>query len=393
MSIAVVIVAAGKGERLGAGVPKAFATLAGKPLLAHAIENLAGVSNLSQVIVAAPESHLETANQFLRASQLKADLKVVQGGQTRQQSIANALAEVAEGTEVTLIHDAARALATSKLFDTVAQAVLATHGGVVPTVEVVDTIKKVAENVVYETVDRTVLAIAQTPQGFPTDKLVAAYAHASQEFTDDAALFQAWGGGVTQVRGEANAFKITSPADLANAERLFSSQLRTGLGTDTHRFAKDGTLKLACIEWPGTPALEGHSDGDAVAHAIVDALLAAAGLGDIGSNFGVDRPEYSGASGEVFLQATLELLSQRGLRVVNVSVQVISNRPKIGPRRAEAEAKLSSLLGAPVSVGATTTDGLGFLGNDEGLAAVATALVSGGVTIQDSREPLDRLGS
>lgn len=393
MSIAVVIVAAGKGERLGAGVPKAFASLAGRPLLAHAIENLAGVSNLSQVIVAAPESHLETAKQLLANSGLKSQFKVVQGGQTRQQSIANALAEVGNEIEVTLIHDAARALATSKLFETVAQAVVSTHGGVVPTVAVVDTIKKVADEVVYETVDRSVLAIAQTPQGFPTDKLIAAYAHAAEEYTDDAALFQAWGGAVTRVPGEANAFKITSPEDLANAARLFASQLRTGLGTDTHRFATAGTLKLACLDWPGTPALEGHSDGDAVAHAIVDALLAAAGLGDIGSNFGVDRPEYAGASGETFLKATLELLAQHSFNVVNVSVQVISNRPKIGPRRLEAEAKLSSLLGAPVSVGATTTDGLGFLGNDEGLAAVATALISGGARIPDSSPALDRLGS
>jgi 2-C-methyl-D-erythritol 4-phosphate cytidylyltransferase/2-C-methyl-D-erythritol 2,4-cyclodiphosphate synthase len=127
--------------------------------------------------------------------------------------------------------------------------------------------------------------------------------------------------------------------------------------------------------WPGEIGLEGHSDGDAVSHAIVDALLAAAALGDIGSNFGVDRPEYAGANGTVFIESTLAMLKAEGFSVVNVSVQLIGNRPKLSPRRVEVEAALTALVGAPVSVGATTTDGLGFLGASEGLAAVATALI------------------
>lgn len=385
------VVAAGKGERLKQSTPKAFVSLAGKPLLAHALENLRAVEGLGQVIVTAPESHLQTAKALLAEAGLQG--QVVLGGDTRQQSIANALAEVSAEHAVTLIHDAARCLATSQLFESVAKAVSATHGGVVPTLPVVDAMKKVADHTILENVDRSVLAIAQTPQGFPTDRLIAAYAHASIEHPDDAALFLASGGSVTSVPGEANAFKITTPADLEAAERLFSSRLRTGLGTDTHRFATGGVLRLACLDWPETPALEGHSDGDAVAHAMVDAMLGAAQLGDIGTNFGVDRPEYAGATGEVFLAGALKLLHEHGYSLVNVSVQVISNRPKIGPRRAEAEAKLTSIIGAPVSIGATTTDGLGFLGNSEGLAAVATALVSGGPAIQGENGSLDRLGS
>jgi len=129
------------------------------------------------------------------------------------------------------------------------------------------------------------------------------------------------------------------------------------------------------LVWPGELALEGHSDGDVISHAIVDSLLSAANLGDIGSNFGVDRPEYSGASGEVFLKATLELLKDQDIEPVNVSVQLIGNRPKLAPRRLEVETHLGAIIGAPVSVSATTTDGMGFLGSDEGLAAVATSLV------------------
>ena len=378
--LAVVIVAAGKGERLGASSPKAFVALAGKPLLAHALENVAAVTRLNQVIIAAPESHVAETRALLAQAQLAPEVaaSVVVGGQTRQQSVANALAELNEKSVVVLVHDSARALASADIFNSVTEAVLETGSGVIPTLPVVDTIKKVAATQVLETADRSELAIAQTPQGFLASKLIGAYAHASADYTDDAATYQAFGGSVISVPGEANAFKITTPQDLAAAERLFAANQRTGIGTDTHRFGTTGSLKLAGIDWPELPALEGHSDGDAVAHAVVDSLLAAAGLGDIGSNFGVDRPEYSGASGEVFIRATVELLTEKGFKVVNVSVQVISNKPKIGPRRAEAESTMSELVGAPVTIGATTTDGLGFLGNSEGIAAVATALISGG---------------
>ena len=196
---------------------------------------------------------------------------------------------------------------------------------------------------------------------------------------------------VAVVAGDPLAFKITTPADLERARSLVadaplapvSAALdagpvapRVGLGTDVHAFGGDGSLWLAGLEWPGEPALSGHSDGDAVAHAIVDALLSAAGLGDIGTHFGTDHPEYAGAHAHVFLARTLGLLGEAGWRVGNVSVQVQANRPRFSARRTEAEATLSAALGgAPVSVSATTTDGLGFTGSGEGVAAFAVALV------------------
>ena len=378
--LAVIVVAAGRGERLKASAPKAFVELNGRTILEHSLTPIADLPALAQVVIAAPATHLaeaiEIANSVLTTD---ATLDVVVGGETRQQSIANALAVVSDDVEVILVHDAARAFASSALFERVAAAVRSTSASVIPALEISDTIKRVSANQVQETVDRSSLRSAQTPQGFIAADLKRAYANASDDFTDDAALMQSQGKKVSFVAGEVEAAKITTPEDLLGVLSRLNGPGRTGIGVDVHRFSSDPSKKLylGTIEWPGVPGLDGHSDGDAVSHAIVDALLSAAGLGDIGSNFGVDRPEFSGANGSVFLTETVRMVRQAGFEVVNVSVQLIGNRPKVSTKRTEAEKALTELVGAPVTLGATTTDGLGFLGNDEGVAAVASVLIIG----------------
>jgi 2-C-methyl-D-erythritol 4-phosphate cytidylyltransferase/2-C-methyl-D-erythritol 2,4-cyclodiphosphate synthase len=378
MSVAVILVAAGKGERLGAGTPKALVRVAGTTLLEHAISRAIGTKGLSQLVITATAGYLE---QFLSLASphipSAIELVVLEGGETRQQSIALALGSVDKSAEVILVHDAARAFTPTEVFDRVVAEVSASGFGVVPVVAVHDTVKRASGEEVLETVDRSELRAAQTPQGFPAQLLRDAYSSVTEEHTDDASLVQAFGHRVLSVAGDRMAMKVTTADDLILASHLVGGEQRTGIGTDTHRFSEeaDKPLYLGTILWDGERGLDGHSDGDALSHAIVDALLSAAGLGDIGSNFGVDRPEFTGANGKVFLEETLVKLHSHGYSVINVSAQIIGNRPKVAPMRALVEQALTAIIHAPVTISATTTDGLGFLGNTEGVAVVASALI------------------
>ncbi|MGF2950350.1 2-C-methyl-D-erythritol 4-phosphate cytidylyltransferase [Microbacterium alcoholitolerans] len=378
---AIIIVAAGSGTRLDGGGPKAFVEIEGRTILRHALEGVSAAQPM-QVVVVVPTGFEDVAADELRSALgERVDLgSVVVGGSTRQDSVAAGLAALTDHIGIVLVHDAARALTPAALIDAVAAAVT-TDAGVIPALAIVDTLKRVDGDAVIEAVDRSVLAAAQTPQGFPRATLEAAYGRAAtsgEEYTDDAALFAAAGGAVRRIPGAERAFKITTPSDLERARMLLStpSAPRIGVGTDVHAFGGEGNLWLAGLEWPGQQPLSGHSDGDAVAHAMVDALLGAAGLGDIGQHFGTAHPEYAGVHADVFLARTAHLLAEAGFAIGNVSVQFQGNRPRFSARRAEAEGVLSAALGgAPVTVSATTTDGLGFTGRGEGIAVTAVALV------------------
>ena len=375
---AAIIAAAGSGERLGSKTPKALVQLAGRTLIEHAFSSLSPL--VDEVVIAAPAQYVERVRSLFGES-----AKVVAGGATRSASIAVALEEVSPDIEFILVHDAARALASTSLADRVIKALAEGEVAVIPALPVVDTVKSInSEGYVTLTPDRTYLRAVQTPQGFTRQLLNRAHHDSARnpDATDDAALVESLGEKVKVIEGEAKALKITTSEDLERAMAILglsrSDEVRSGVGVDAHAFSTDPNRKLhlACLEWAGEVGVDGHSDGDVAAHAICDALFSAAGIGDLGSNFGVDDPRYAGASGAALLREASNRVKNSGFEILNVSVQIVGNRPKLSPRRREAISALSIALGGvEVSVSATTTDGLGLTGEGRGIGATASALI------------------
>jgi 2-C-methyl-D-erythritol 4-phosphate cytidylyltransferase/2-C-methyl-D-erythritol 2,4-cyclodiphosphate synthase len=356
---AAIIAAAGAGNRLAANLPKALVKLVDKTLVEHAVAALLPVADL--IIITAPAGYEDQFSKLLGDQ-----VKVITGGVLRSDSIRIALSNIPENYEFVLVHDGARALATTDLANSVLSALSKGEQAVIPALDVIDTIKEIdSNNYVRNTLNRSSLRAVQTPQGFTRSVLARAH-QASEDATDDAALVEALGIAVKVIPGEFRALKITTKSDLVTATQILlpntQKQIRVGIGTDTHAFSSDKSrkLSLAGLIWENEIGLDGHSDADVASHAICDALLSAAGLGDLGSNFGIDEAKYAGASGAQLLSESLTKVTAAGFIIENVAVQIIGNRPKIGPRRADAIAALSKALGgAFVSVSATSTDGLG----------------------------------
>lgn len=375
-SVAAIIAAGGSGERFGAKVPKALIQLVGITLIERAVTALSPV--VDEIIIVAPAGFEKNFQDIFGES-----VQIVTGGPTRSASVKAGLASVSPEVGYLLVHDAARALATSELAQSVLDELKKGESAVIPAIAVVDTIKEVGrDGYVRSTPERSSLRAVQTPQGFERSVLERAH-QASEDATDDGALVEGIGIKVKLIVGEERALKITTKEDLELAAQYLIGatslkNMRTGIGVDAHAFSTDSSrpMWLAGLLWPDVIGVDAHSDGDVGVHALCDALLSAAELGDLGSNFGISNPEYAGASGEKLLQETCRLISSAGYSIANVSLQIIGNKPKIGPRRREVIATLRQILGgAPVSVSATTTDGLGFTGEGKGISAIASALI------------------
>ncbi len=367
MNSAVIIVAAGRGSRMGSEVPKQWQVLAGKSVLAHTLAAFAG---LRVVLVIHPDDRD-------RAGQLGVEL--VTGGATRDASVLAGLhALEGTGVEVVLIHDAARPLVSRALIDRLL-AVLEAQDGAAPALPVTDALWRGEAGLVSGTVDRAGLWRAQTPQAFRFASILAAHRAHPGGALDDVEVARAAGLDVAIVEGEDTNLKLTYPGDFARAEAILKGRdmdVRLGNGFDVHAFCEGDHVWLCGVKVPHGRGLLGHSDADVGMHALTDAIYGALAEGDIGRHFPPSDPQWKGAESHIFLSHAIRLARERGYDLGNCDVTLVCERPKVGPHAADMKAELARIMGVDagrISVKATTSERLGFTGREEGIAAIATA--------------------
>ncbi len=373
----VLIVAAGRGYRVGGEIPKQYVRLADRSVLhqtASAFINHPDIDAVRVVI------HPDDRPLYDQATQGLDLLDPVHGGATRQDSVRLGLESLsAHSCEYVLIHDAARPFVDNDQITCVLSA-LGQYSAVIPVLAVSDTLKRGENSKVLATVDRSTVWRAQTPQGFRFDDILSAHIRAiDQELTDDAAVAEMAGLEVKMVDGNENNIKITTTSDLDRARKSDRpTEFRTGFGFDVHRFTVGDCVTLCGVEIPFDQALDGHSDADVGLHALTDAILGAAGCGDIGQHFPPTDEQWRGVASDRFLAHAATLLDERSGKIVNVDVTLICEAPKIGPHRLAMEARIAEIIeidGQRINVKATTTERLGFTGRGEGIAAQAVATI------------------
>ncbi|MDP3739948.1 MAG: bifunctional 2-C-methyl-D-erythritol 4-phosphate cytidylyltransferase/2-C-methyl-D-erythritol 2,4-cyclodiphosphate synthase [Hyphomonadaceae bacterium] len=371
-----VIVAAGSGTRMGVALPKQFQRLGGKPVLRWSVEAMLQCEEIAAVVVVIPAADRAQAVSLLPANPR---LILADGGATRTESVRNGLKALeGRGLAKVLIHDAARPGLTPAVVRELIAA-LDTADAAAPALPVTDALKDIGDKMM-RTISRDRLVRVQTPQAFRFDLISKAIAGARDAAVDDLALVEASGARVVLTPGRAELMKITHPEDMGLAEKLIAgATMRVGTGFDVHGFiAGDGVI-ICGVRIPHTKRLEGHSDADVGWHALTDAILGAAALGDIGDHFPPSDPKWKDADSLVFLQHAAKLAAERGFHVVNADITLMCEKPKISPHREAMRAKTAEALAIPldaVSVKATTTEKLGFLGREEGIAAQAVVLLS-----------------
>ncbi|WP_420392017.1 bifunctional 2-C-methyl-D-erythritol 4-phosphate cytidylyltransferase/2-C-methyl-D-erythritol 2,4-cyclodiphosphate synthase [Acuticoccus sp.] len=371
-----VVLAAGRGLRLGGATPKQFLPLGGRTVVARALDAFLDHAEVRRVVAVVGAGEHAACRE---AAGPRADeVLFATGGATRQASVAAALDVLAaDPPSHVLVHDAARPFVSAALVDRVIQRLRSGAEAVLPAIPVADTLKRLVDAAVVGTVPREGLAQAQTPQGFAYPLLVRVHAMASSAATDDAALAEAAGARVEVVDGERANFKITTVDDLASAHAALAPVPAIGQGFDVHRLVPGGPLILGGLTLDEPMQLEGHSDADVALHALTDALLGAIGDGDIGQHFPPSDPAWRGASSDRFLAHAAERVRAVG-EIAHLDLTIICERPKIGPVRDAMRARIATVVALPVarvSVKATTTERLGFTGRGEGIAAQALATV------------------
>ena len=374
MNVTALIVAAGSGSRMTGDMPKQYRPLGGKAVLAHAVDALAGHPGIGTVRVVIGAGQEELAREALESRTVG---PLIFGGTERADSVRAGLAALAG--DIVLVHDAARPFCPPAVIDRLLAA-LDRQPAAVPVLPVADTLAK-GDELLGESVDRSALVRVQTPQAFRLERLIQAYEQWSGPSpTDESTVARAAGLAVALVEGDPLLDKLTTAADWARAEQALASRLtpRTGLGFDVHAFAGDGPIMMGGIAIPHDRGLAGHSDADVVLHAITDALLGAAGLGDIGEHYPPSDNRWKGASSDIFLRHAADLVRAGGGIIDHVDCTIICEEPKVSPHRTAMRRKVASLLAlqeSAVSIKATTTERLGFTGRREGIAAQAVASI------------------
>ncbi len=380
--IAQILVAAGKGARLGGDIPKQYQSLAGEPLIRHTLRAFAesGIDVVQSVIVVAPRD--EFIDQAVK--NIIPVPMIVAGGASRTQSVKNGLAALAsDPPDIVLVHDAARPFVSGAIIKAVVEA-LERSQAAVPVLPVVDAIKRIDEKGLNVDVDRRTIRRVQTPQGFRFKDIWSVYQGVDDKagYSDDIAVAHKAGFSIQTVEGDEKNFKVTYPNDLQKAEQILKDQnsqdyyIATGSGFDVHRFGPGETMWLCGVEIPAGISLKGHSDADVGLHALTDAILGALADGDIGDHFPPSDPQWAGASSDQFLKFAADKVIARGGHLSHVDVTLICEKPKVKPHREAMRARIAQILDMPisrVSVKATTTEKLGFTGRGEGIAAQAAA--------------------
>lgn len=397
-SVAAVIAAGGTGSRIGALQPKQFLEVGGKPILERTVEALLAIENLVIVIIALPHEHIAQAEEMLARTPWKVPVVCTPGGPTRQESVRLGCLKAPADVDIILVHDAVRPFCDREMLQRVVAAAWST-GGAVPGLPATETIQRVSRRGrVLKTPPRDELYAIQTPQCFRANLLRSALECASREGfegSDESSLVRRIGQPVKVVQGSPENIKITRPLDLEIAERLVACDqgrdsrpqqaagrktvLRIGYGIDYHRLVAGRRLILGGVEIPFEKGLEGHSDADALTHAICDALLGAAALGDIGRHFPDSDPAHRGRASLEFLREIRTKVESAGWKVQNVDATLLAQRPKLAPYYEDMRRNLAQALGLAmdaVSVKATTTEGLNAEGRGEGISAQAVALLS-----------------
>lgn len=381
MHVSAIIAAGGRGLRFGDARPKQFLDLGGRPILQHSLDAFLACDEVSDVVVALPADIAADPPDYLRSG--RKPIEIVEGGERRQDSVANAFGRVVARADVVVIHDAARPLVTGDLIRrTIAAAV--ESGAAVAAIRQHDTVKRADESgVIVETLPREAIYLAQTPQAFLADVLRDGLA-VRGEATDEAGLVELAGHGVRLVEGEPRNLKITSPADLALAEHYLGARaaapaLRIGNGYDLHRLVEGRPLILAGVPIPFDKGLFGHSDADAVCHAVTDAILGAAGAGDIGRHFPDSDPAFKDANSLELLRAAAAITQHAGFAIVNVDLVVIAQRPKLAGYLDAMRSNLADALGCDpgqVSLKGKTNEGVDSMGAGDSIAVHAVALLA-----------------